>query len=189
MFDVQCARCSAEFCDGDIEKTPSFCPRRTARKELEEVKKIHAADATVKKITTVAYKIETEGYNVWPRAQELVEFSKSMHYKRLGIAFCVGLKEETRTLCTILDRHNFSISSVCCSIEGGCNPVGQAVVLNKANTELNVVMGLCIGHDILFAKFSKAPVTTLVVKDRVTCHNPVAPLENRSWQESLLKKK
>ena len=54
--------------------------------------------------------------------------------------------------------------------------MGQALLLNQCNTELNIIVGLCIGHDILFTQHSKAPVTTLVVKDRVTGHNPVVNL-------------
>lgn len=41
---------------------------------------------------------------------------------------------------------------------------------------MNIVMGLCVGHDSLFYKYSEALTTTLVVKDRVTGHNPVAAL-------------
>ena len=52
----------------------------------------------------------------------------------------------------------------------------QAKRLNAENTELNIVVGLCVGHDSLFYKYSEAPVTTLVVKDRVLGHNPVAAL-------------
>jgi len=57
-----------------------------------------------------------------------------------------------------------------------CNPIGQAMLLNRAETDMNVIVGLCVGHDILFTKHSKAPVTTLVAKDRVTGHNPAAVL-------------
>ena len=46
----------------------------------------------------------------------------------------------------------------------------------KEKTELNVMMGLCMGHDILFLKHSKAPTTTLVVKDRILCHNTVVAI-------------
>jgi len=35
---------------------------------------------------------------------------------------------------------------------------------------------LCVGHDALFLKEVEAPTTVLVVKDRVTGHNPVAVL-------------
>ena len=43
-------------------------------------------------------------------------------------------------------------------------------------TDINIVMGLCVGHDSLFYKYAEAPSTTLVVKDRVLGNNPVAAL-------------
>lgn len=60
--------------------------------------------------------------------------------------------------------------------EAICSPVGQAALLAKAETQLNVVIGLCVGHDSLFFMHSKAPATVLVAKDRVLGHNPVAAL-------------
>ncbi len=57
-----------------------------------------------------------------------------------------------------------------------CNPIGQAMLLNRAETDMNVVVGLCVDHDILFTKHSEAPVTTLIAKDRVTGHNPTVIL-------------
>lgn len=35
-----------------------------------------------------------------------------------------------------------------------CNPIMQAKLLNKAKTNLNVVVGLCVGHDSLFYKYA-----------------------------------
>jgi len=61
------------------------------------------------------------------------------------------------------------------------------VILNRMKTELNILMGLCMGDDVLFSKLSQAPVTTLVVKDRATYHNPVAPLASKSPFPTLLK--
>jgi uncharacterized metal-binding protein len=60
--------------------------------------------------------------------------------------------------------------------EALCNPVLQAQLLNAQKTDLNVVVGLCVGHDSLFMKHSEAPVTTLITKDRVLGHNPAAAL-------------
>jgi len=59
-----------------------------------------------------------------------------------------------------------------------CNPIGQALVLNEAKTEFNILMGLCVGHDSLFLKNSDAPVTVFAVKDRVLGHNPLAAIYN-----------
>ena len=59
--------------------------------------------------------------------------------------------------------------------------------MNAEKTELNIVMGLCVGHDSLFNKYSEALVTTLVVKDRVLGHNPAAALYNaNSYYHRLL---
>jgi uncharacterized metal-binding protein len=67
-----------------------------------------------------------------------------------------------------------------------CAPLCQADILNQAGTDLNVMIGLCVGHDALFARHSAAPVTTLVVKDRVLGHNPAAALYSRYWRKRLL---
>jgi uncharacterized metal-binding protein len=60
--------------------------------------------------------------------------------------------------------------------EALCSPIGQAALLAQAGTQLNVVLGLCVGHDSLFFMHSKVPATVLVAKDRVLGHNPVACL-------------
>jgi uncharacterized metal-binding protein len=57
-----------------------------------------------------------------------------------------------------------------------CNPVYQAKLLNDEKVDLNVLLGLCVGHDSLFFKYGEAPTTVLAVKDRVTGHNPLAAI-------------
>ena len=52
-----------------------------------------------------------------------------------------------------------------------CNPAGQAKYLEDKGTELNIMMGLCLGHDMIFNARSKAPVTPLLVKDRKLNHH------------------
>ena len=122
------------------------------------------------------------------RAQEIVNFAKCMGCRRIGIAHCVGLAKEAEAFEQML-AGDFEVTRVDCKVLGldageliegasgaACNPVGQAKVLADAETELNVAMGICLGHDMLFAKHSAAPVTTLVVKDRAHGHNPIAAL-------------
>jgi uncharacterized metal-binding protein len=67
------------------------------------------------------------------------------------------------------------------TFEPACNPVAQAKLLNEAKTDMNIIVGLCVGHDMLFTKYSDAPVTTIVVKDRVTGHNPVSVLYGQNF--------
>ena len=52
--------------------------------------------------------------------------------------------------------------------------VASAEVEGQPKT--SVVIGLCVGHDSLFYRYSEAYVTTLVTKDRVTGNNPAAAL-------------
>ena len=70
----------------------------------------------------------------------------------------------------------------------GCNPGVKAAVLNFENLDLHIIVGLCIGHDIQFYMHFRAPTTTLIVKDRVTGHNPIVSLfsayhHSRYWDE------
>jgi uncharacterized metal-binding protein len=134
-----------------------------------------------------------DGYGKWCRVQEVIEYSKRMGFRKLGLAFCVALRHEAKTLQNILEANGFDVISVSCMAgapsrdEVGfekiiglgktvCNPLMQAEVLNENGTELNIMVGLCVGHDVLFIKHSRAGVTPLIVKDRVHHHNPVAAL-------------
>ncbi len=124
----------------------------------------------------------------WTRLDEIMEYARVRKMTRLGIATCYGLMSESRTLSDILEHNGFEVVSVSClcgeinpqdiGMPGNiaCNPILQAEVLNHEKTELNIMVGLCIGHDILFLRHCKAETTPLVVKDRSLGHNPVAAL-------------
>jgi uncharacterized metal-binding protein len=138
----------------------------------------------------------------WTRVEDTIAFAKLMGYAKIGIATCIGLLDETNRLSLILAAQGFTPVSVCCktgsidkqelglrdsekirpgTFEPACNPVAQAKLLNGAKTDMNIIVGLCVGHDMLFSKYSDAPVTTLVVKDRVTGHNPVSVLYGQNF--------
>jgi uncharacterized metal-binding protein len=133
-----------------------------------------------------------------PRIREIAEFAKAIGAKKIGLAFCIGLAEEASRITAILEKHGIEVESiVCCcgsvdktahgvppeykikgkdAFEAACNPLLQAELLNRAGTAFNILVGLCVGHDMLFTSSSQAPVTTLIVKDRYTGHNPVISL-------------
>lgn len=134
---------------------------------------------------------------VKPRVQEVVEFAQKMGYHKLGIAFCSGLQPEAKALNEILEAQGFEVISVAChagatpkehiglleeekvrigQFESMCNPIMQALVLNREKTDFNILVGLCVGHDSLFFKYSEAFATVLVAKDRVLAHNPAGAL-------------
>ena len=153
-------------------------------------------------IMATSTSLEARHYMKLTRLEELMTFCKGMGYKTLGIAFCIGLDSEARILQEILEK-DFDTYSVCCKVcgidkkdfglekikkdryEAMCNPIGQAMVLNDKNTDLNIICGLCLGHDILFSKHSEAPVTTFIVKDRVLAHNPAGAIYSKYYQRKF----
>ena len=148
-------------------------------------------------------------YARWTRVEDTIALIRLMGWARIGIATCIGLLEESSRLTEILIAQGFTPVSLCCksgsidklelgigeehkvrpgTFEPACNPIAQARLLNEAQTDMNIIVGLCVGHDMLFAKYSSAPVTTLVVKDRVTGHNPAAVLYGQSFYYKRLQK-
>jgi len=131
----------------------------------------------------IADKARMAGKN---RVEELISFAEKSGIKRIGIANCISLQKEANSLKSRLEE-KFEVYAIDCkvgkvtgadllddeTVKGlSCNPAGQAAFLAENKTELNVSFGLCMGHDILFNMKSKAPATTLVVKDREHKHNP-----------------
>lgn len=178
-------------------------------------------DANVLKSLRVSARIESRYYMQKTRIEEVIQYAQEMGYKKVGVAFCIGLEKEAELLCNILS-HYFAVFSVCCKVcgidksyfelerlhkdgavnnkgtvagaeiepeevEAMCNPIGQALILNREKTDLNIILGLCIGHDILFTQYSEAPVTTLAVKDRVLAHNPLGALYSGYYFKKLRK--
>lgn len=184
-------KCSTE----DKDNLPVFCPMEDKEiydRALEIIK-----SEEYSKFYRVSTEIECEGYGTWPRVRETIELILKMGYKKVGLAFCKGFMREAKLLCEVFEDNGIRIVSAMCKtggvdklevgvsdqkklrpgeFEAICNPVAQALVLNREKTEFNIVLGLCIGHDSLFYKHSDALCTTLVVKDRVTGHNPVVAL-------------
>ncbi len=192
-----CVDCAVTRCDnsGSAAPYPAFCVSQAlAGGETEASLEQYRADPEDLKLAQTAASVESDGYRKWPRVQETIVFAKRMGYRKIGIATCVALIRESRTLAKLLRSNGFEVYGVGCKAgeldksdlgipaehQGpgpvACNPVLQAELLAKAGTEFNLVMGLCVGHDSLFYKHSQAPATTLVVKDRVLIHNPVMAL-------------
>lgn len=189
-----CVDCGVTNCNKMDKYYPDFC-LTTAMDEtlLGKVIRLYD-DEENKKVTLAAAGVESDYYCQMCRVEETIEFAKRIGAKKIGIATCVGLIRETRTLTKILCSHGFEVYGVACKAgtvrktEVGipktcentgvnmCNPILQAKMLNAEHTDLNIVMGLCVGHDSMFYKYAEGLTTTLVVKDRVLGHNPVAAL-------------
>jgi uncharacterized metal-binding protein len=190
-----CALCGVVAC-GMKEKSqlPANCPmhkEELIRDTLQEYYKQELSEFYVK-----SSEIEAIGYNQWTRLKEILHLCRSMRYHKIGIAFCKGLHKEAKIAHQIIARNGFEVVSVICKVGGidkeeagispeckkvrdfepMCNPITQAKLLNEEKPDFYIALGLCVGHDSLFYKYSDAMVTTLVTKDRVLAHNPVGAL-------------
>ena len=172
--DKQCR--STETC-----KATSFDKEEVIRKYSEEKNIVQAAASLV----------DHGRAGTLSRLQETIAFAQKMKYKRIGLAYCYGMEKQAVQLAEIIRSNGLNVRSVSCTVGGipqnqvnpesafctvSCNPIGQARQLNNENVDLAVMIGLCLGHDILFQREVNADCTTLVVKDRVHNHAPLSDL-------------
>jgi uncharacterized metal-binding protein len=150
-------------------------------------------DSETHRMLEAALDISGEKERTLCRLSELIYFFLEMRYRRIGLAYCVDLVGPAATLARALRRF-FHVYPVCCKIGGtvvpdllsnphekgrlatplvACNPRGQAELLNRIGTDANVVVGLCMGTDCIFSRFSDAPATTLFVKDKALANSPI----------------
>jgi len=204
---------------GQGPATPKSCPSEKEQQIVTDSFDRYLGDDDDARLARVAAQVEglcyqpipgSDAVNArWTRVEDTIALAKLMGYKKIGIATCVGLLEESNQLTSILKAQGLIPYSVCCksgsidklklglkeaekvrphTFEPACNPIAQAELLNKVATDMNLIVGLCVGHDMLFAKYSNAPTSTLVVKDRVTGHNPVAALYGQNFYFKRLQK-
>lgn len=205
-----CVDCPNAPCRSGEGAPPPFCPSLSlseeALAEALEACRLEPMDETV---ALAACETEEEGLRgAMTRVEETMEFARRIGARKIGIASCVGLLSESNTLARILRANGFEVYGICCKVgslsklETGlspeqlarfrngpimCNPIGQALLLNRAGTQLNILMGLCVGHDTLFYRFCEGYCTTLVTKDRILAHNPAGALyETGSFYRRLL---
>jgi uncharacterized metal-binding protein len=208
-MELKCASCAAQACYAEpgTAEYPDFCPIPTSADVLTRARRVYD-DETIRIVAAEAARTEAAGYCRETRVEEVMNFARRLGASHLGLAFCIGLRREAALAQKIFEVGGFRVSSVCCKVgsipkedvglaeeekirpgqyESLCNPVAQAVLLAAAGTELNVAVGLCVGHDSIFFRYSKAPVTVLVAKDRVLGHNPAAALyTSSSYYKRLL---
>ena len=216
---IECTKCPKVVCNSEqFDQGPPNCPTKTKQEVIKEA----VAEYDKPEIREFARQASIQEFECYmhlpegktprnPRVEEIAQFAKKMGYRKLGIAFCDGLRKEAKVLTKILENRGFDVVSVCCkagampketigiteeqkingpgSFEVMCSPITQAEILNSEETEFNIVVGLCVGHDSLFFKYAHAPTTVLIAKDRVFGHNPAAALYlSGSYYRKLLRK-
>ena len=171
--------------------------------KVDEKQIINSYSEEEHKIMQAAAFVEATYYSQLTRLEETAEFARQMGYKKLGLAFCIGLNKEAHLIKKFLAK-DFEVVSICCKncaiakdklqlkkinpqskTESMCNPKQQAQFLNDAGCDLFISCGLCVGHDAIFNKNCAGPVTTLVTKDRVLAHNQLGAVYSRYWRKQL----
>ena len=210
---LSCADCSVRSCmAGDESRYPDFCLTKNVDKELlSEAVQEYLSDEENQRLFVTSAEIESEFYMKYTRVEETICFIERMGFKKVGIACCVGLLPETRIFAKLLAAHGIDHYVCACKIgavdkkeagvpeharinrdesrhESMCNPIMQAKELARAGCDFNVVIGLCVGHDSLFLKYSEVPATVMIVKDRVLGHNPVQAIYLANSTMSRFKK-
>lgn len=179
---MKCAMCGIKACKNGLENAPKNCP--SLDENINNIKELYKTEENYT-IAKISAKLSTEQGKM--RIEETMDFAKQCGYKKIGLAFCGALANEAQIIDKVFTYNGFETESIMCKVGGiskeivdlehsanpMCNPITQAEFLNNAKTDLNVVIGLCVGHDSLFIKYSKAPVTVLAVKDKVLAHNPL----------------
>lgn len=194
-MERSCIDCHVINCRrGEEGKYPDFCLTTHMPQEVQEQAMDLLREPENNRIAVSAAEVEYEGYGKRTRVEEVIQFARKIGAHKLGIATCAGLAEESRILAKILRTNGFEVYGAVCKMGAHpkvdigipkeceavgvnmCNPILQALALNEAHTDLNLIMGLCVGHDSLFIKYSDALVTSVVTKDRVLGHNPCVAL-------------
>jgi uncharacterized metal-binding protein len=182
---MNCTDCTDKVC----RKNQDSCNRESFNR-IETIEQYHDS-SNCEIIKAAATLVDNGRAGTLSRIDEISEFAKSMNYKTIGLAYCFGMEKYAIKLQKIFKEKGFDVSAVSCSVGGlkqsevnaascihkvSCNPIGQAEQLNTENVDLSLIVGICLGHDIILQRNLKMDFTTLVVKDRVFKHNPLSAL-------------
>lgn len=195
-YPASCVDCAVQACATASSNNPDFCPmHKLTEADVEECVSWYQNDEFALRVMQEASASGSRAFSEHLcRVEETMDFARRMGYRKIGIAACSGLAADARMLAKILRTQGYEVYGIACKMGAirrsrfdapesccdfgtvSCNPLMQAKLLNEAGTDFNIVLGLCVGHDTLFYQHSKAPCTTMVVKDRALANNPVSAL-------------
>jgi len=179
---MNCTTCDDKVC----RKQQTSCDRESFDKieVIDRYKEV--SDSEI--VKAAAELVDSGRAGTLSRMEEIIEFAKSMNYQKIGLAYCYGMEQYAMAIEKLLTTEWFDVTAVSCSVGGlkqsevnaascihkvSCNPLGQAEQLNSENVDLTLIVGICMGHDILLNRNLKMDFTTFAVKDRKFNHAPL----------------
>ena len=181
---LTCMDCPSNACGKPGATLPAFCPSRDfSLPEIPELTSLMKDAQNARIYQCAAHSAHVGSSQKLDRLHETIVFAQGYGAKKIGVAACISQAAEARYATKVLREAGFEVTGVICKVgrltcaqtdvplEGRnpearlCNPIYQAQTLNAEHTDLNVVIGLCVGHDALFLKHAEAPCTVLAAKD------------------------
>ena len=183
---MNCTTCDDKVC----RKQQTSCERESFVKTeiIDQYQEVSVSEI----VKAAAELVDSGRAGTLSRIEEIIEFSKRMNYQKIGLAYCYGMEKYAKAIETLLVDEWFDVSAVSCSVGGlkqsdvnaascihkvSCNPLGQAEQLNAEKADLTLVVGICMGHDIILNRNLDMDFTTLVVKDRKYNHAPLLGID------------
>lgn len=181
------------------ENAPEQCSARIHAETLEQAKEICETEGThARKIWEAFAPLIGTGGAKKSRVEHIVDFSRSLGVTKIGIASCLRYIEDACFLQRLFLKEDFQCAAVFCKVGGWqtkdigidkdtdwiiCNPVSQAMILNKLGCEVAVTLGLCMGHEMIFNKYAEGYVTNLYVKEKISRERPRETVERMMKRE------
>ena len=175
------------------EKAPEQCAAKVHAEVLEQAREICRTEGThARKIWEAFAPLIGTGGAQKSRVEHIVDFSRSLGVKRIGIASCLRYIKDASFLQGLFQKEGFQVPAVFCKVGGWqtkdidiekntnwiiCNPIGQAMILNELGCEIEVTLGLCMGHEMIFNKYAEGYVTNLYVKEKISHERPRETVE------------
>lgn len=193
---LYCAKCGVKNCAkklGEEGSYPKQCPTYSPKHNIYMEEYQEPLNLLMARVSGMVSPDHGEC-----RVLKTIHFARECGFKKIGLAFCITLKDAARALDRLLEAEGFEVESIICKVghmdrtqigappscKAMCNPIAQAEMLNEAKTDFNIVLGLCVGHDTLFIRHSNAPVTVLIAKDHVFGNAPEEYLKRLSGYET-----
>lgn len=175
------------------EKAPEQCTARVHSEILKKAQEIcRTEDTHARKIWEAFAPLIGTGGAKKSRVEHIADFCHSLGVKKIGIASCLRYIKDARFLQGLFKQEGFDCPVVFCKVGGWqtkdigidkdtdwiiCNPISQAMILNEVGCEVEVSLGLCMGHEMIFNKYADGYVTNLYVKEKISRERPRETVE------------
>lgn len=183
----RCVKGCALF-EGRPDQAPPDCPTRLHADVLARAGELCRTEGTdAHRLWQAFGRLIGTGGAAKSRVEHVVDFARALGEGRIGIASCLRYIEDARFLRGLLRAEGFDAPVVLCKVGGWtvrdvgvdrdtdwivCNPAGQALILNKLGCGVQLTLGLCMGHEMIFNKYSTGYVTNLYVKEKISEERP-----------------